>query len=140
MAVQLIVHPLRLREVPEPNVFRFDTQGVPLGRKSESGGGPVVITRKRHRRKPRVWTDGQIPARITITGKYDVKRNGHNALDALRNIRDAKAPVIVGQRRGDTPVDLRVWLVEKVEDSGRDWFESTAQEVSYSVVLVETEA
>ena len=137
MALQLTVFPLELSDVPEPNVFRFDTLGVPLGRIANSGGGPVVITRKRHRKKPRIWTDGELPARRSITGSYDVKRNGHEALQALYNIRDAKVPVVLFQPRGDTRVDRRRWLVEKVEERHDDWFESTAQEVDYTVVLLE---
>ena len=137
MALQLSIYPTALASVPAPNVFQFDTRRVPLGRMSETGGGPVVITRKRHRKKPRVWTDGELPARKNITGKYDVERNGHNPLEALKNMRDAKVPVIISQPRGDTPVDRRRWLVEKVEVNEADWFESTAQEVSYTVVLIE---
>lgn len=140
MALQLTIYPRRLAAVPEPNTFHFDTRRVPVGRVSETGGGPVVITRKRHRRKPRVWTDGKILARKTITGKYDVKRNGHNALLALKNMRDASVPVVVRQPRGDTPLDTRVWLVEKVEETERDWFESTGQDIGYTVVLLEVDA
>ena len=74
---------------------------------------------------------------MSITGEYDVKRNGHLALQALYNMRDSKVPVTITQPRGTTPFDNRRWLVEKVEATENDFFESSGQKVQYSVTLLE---
>ena len=137
MAVQMSV-------VWSGGTFTFEnTNGVPIDRDVESGGGPIYVTRNRPVGPPTVWRQGRTLRRITLSGTFDVWEvpNGVNALDTLKDVWRAGIDVALARPRrpvirNEDDAIIR-WLIENIEEDPSDQEDSYPQTITYTITFME---